>query len=98
MLVKCLNIDGNRVKNMAMTRVVPLNTMFKFSVLLNVVATRLKCLFKLYIIGEITICMLIMKNDNQMDIIDDFMTFIRFLINCKLDLVINYQLDCPNQK
>ncbi len=27
----------------------------------------------------------------------DFMNFIRFPINYKLDLVINHQLDCPNQ-
>ncbi len=30
-----------------------------------------------------------------MDILHDFMTFLRFPMNCKLNIVINHQLDYP---
>ncbi len=38
-----------------------------------------------------------MTNQRQALYIYYFMTFIRFSINCKFDLVINHQLDCPKQ-
>lgn len=53
---------------------------------------------QLYIIGEMTTCMLIVKHDNQRWIWYILLTFIRFPTNWKLDLVINHYLDCSNQQ